>query len=51
MVMQGQIGVKGYVHYRARVGLTRGGVHIGHLSARGKRLANKRHLVPMEGDK
>jgi hypothetical protein len=49
--MQGQVGTKGYVHYRARVGLTRSGVHTGHSSARGKRLANRRHLILMEGDK
>ncbi len=49
--MRGQVGVKGYVHYCSRVGLTHGGVHIGHLSAQEKRLANRHHLVPMEGDK
>jgi hypothetical protein len=48
--MQGQVRIKGYVHYCARAGLTRGGVHIGHSSAWGKRLANRRHLILMEGD-
>ncbi len=49
-VMRGWVGVEGYIHYHSRVGLTCGGVHIGHLSAWGKRLANRHHLFPMERD-